>query len=70
MVEKKKKKMVDRDESKVRTFTGNEAKQKVSRCSADRARTERCYTIYTAAAQYHTARQLVPFFFSTLCSLL
>lgn len=32
--------MVDRDESKVRTFTGNEAKQKVLRCSADRARIE------------------------------
>lgn len=52
--------MVDRDESKVRTFTGNEAKQKVLRCSADRARIE-------CSAQYHTARQLVPFF-STLCS--
>lgn len=60
--------MVDRDESKVRTFTGNEAKQKVSRCSADRARIECC------SAQYHTTRQLVPFllfffiFSSTLCS--
>lgn len=50
--------MVDRDESKVRTFTGNEAKQKVSRCSADRARIERC-----CSSIPHSPTTRVPFFF-------
>lgn len=53
--------MVDRDESKVRTFTGNEAKQKVSRCSADRARIE-CSSNSSSSIP-HSPTQLVPFFY-------